>query len=254
MVSEISYQKHFIQEINMNLERQILTSKKEIININTDDVLITDHFRNTNNYADIVLNQLNSDRFYDPIFENENDLVVLDIGANIGLFSLFAHDSCKNIYSIEPTPAHYRILQEMTSNYANIHPINVAVHNSNQNIDFFISHENSTMNSSVNQYGTKIQVEAMTLKSLIDRLELDHVDFIKCDIEGSEMVALTENTIGEVKDIVDSWFLEVHATDNELLKGIDSLRANKAKLKNIFESQGYGVQELREDALYVYKE
>jgi len=238
----------------MNLERQIFTSKKEIININTDDVLIIDHFSNPNNYADIVLNQLNGDRFYDPIFENESDLTVLDIGANIGLFSLFAHDSCKNIYSIEPTPAHFRILQELTGKYPNIHPINLAVHNTNDNIDFYISHENSTMNSSVNHYGTKITVEALTIKSLIDRLGLEHVDFIKCDIEGSEMAALNYNTIDEVKDIVDSWFIEVHATDDEYLKGIDSLRANKAKLKNTFESHGYGVQELREDALYVYKE
>lgn len=238
----------------MNIERQILTSKKNIVNIQTDDVLIIDHFQNQSNYADIVLNQINGDRFYDPIFENEDDLVILDIGANIGLFTLFAHDSCKNIYSVEPTPAHYRILQEMTANYPNIHPVNIAVHNSNDNIDFYISHENSTMNSTVNQYGTKIQVEALTLKSLVDRLGLDHVDFVKCDIEGSEMVALTDQTVGEVKDIVDSWFIEVHATDNEQLRGIDSLRANKAKLKTVFENQGYGVQELREDALYVYKE
>lgn len=238
----------------MNLHRQIYTSKKNIIDIKTEDELIIDHFRNPNNYADIVLNQINSDRFYDPIFEEEKDLVMLDIGANVGLFSLFAHDSCKVIYAVEPTPNHFRILQEMTASYANINPINVAVHNENTNIDFYISDENSTMNSSVNQYGTKINVEAMTLKGLIDHLKLDHVDFIKCDIEGSEMVALNETTIGEVKDIVDSWFLEVHATDTEDLKGIDSLRANKAKLKNIFESQGYGVQELREDALYVYKE
>ncbi len=238
----------------MNLHRQLYTSKKNIIEINTEDDLIVEHFQNPNNYADIVLNQINSDRFYDPIFEDEKDLVVLDIGANVGLFSLFAHDSCKAIYSVEPTPNHFRILQEMTSKHSNIHPINIAVHNQNTNIDFYISNENSTMNSSVNQYGTKIQVEAMTLKALIDHLGLDHVDFVKCDIEGSEMVALTEKTIGEVKDIVDSWFLEVHATDNELLKGIDSLRANKTKLKNIFESQGYGVQELREDSLYVYKE
>lgn len=238
----------------MNLHRQLYTSKKNIIDIKTEDDLIIDHFRNPNNYADIVLNQINSDRFYDPIFEGEQDLVMLDIGANIGLFSLFAQDSCKAIYSVEPTPNHFRILQEMTAGYANINPINIALHNENTNIDFYISDENSTMNSSVNQYGTKITVEAMTLKGLIEHLKLDHVDFIKCDIEGSEMVALNETTIGEVKDIVDSWFLEVHATDTEDLKGIDSLRANKAKLKNIFQSQGYGVQELREDALYVYKE
>lgn len=238
----------------MKLERQLYTSGKSVINIESQDEMIINHFASPNNYADIVLNQINTDRFYDPIFEGEQDLVILDIGANIGLFSLYAHDTAKAVYSVEPTPDHYRILQELTGSYSNIHPINMAVHNSNGVIDFYISDENSTMNSSVNQYGTKIQVESMTIRNLIEHLKLEHVDFVKCDIEGSEMAALTEQTISEVKDIVDTWFIEVHATDNESIKGIDSLRANKALLKTLFENQGYGVQEIREDSLYVYKE
>jgi FkbM family methyltransferase len=238
----------------MTLERQILTSKKSLMQLSTDDEAIIEHFANRNNYADIVLYQLNTDRFYDPIFDGEQDLTILDIGANIGLFSLYAHDSCKNIYAVEPTPNHFKILQQLTSSCSNVTPLNLAVHNEDTEIDFYISEENSTMNSSVNQYGTRIRVEAITIKSLIDRLNLDHVDFVKCDIEGSEMQALTEQTVGAVKDIVDCWFIEVHATDNDTLKGIDSLRDNKAKLKLIFENQGYSVQEYREDALYVYKE
>jgi FkbM family methyltransferase len=238
----------------MRLERKILTSKQQVVDIMSEDDLICNHFLNSNNYADIVLNQLNQDRFYDPIFEGEENLTILDIGGNIGLFSLYVHDCADKVYSVEPTPDHFRILQELTANYPNIQPINIALHNSDTTLDFFISEENSTMNSSVNQYGKKIQVEGMTLKSLIDKLGLEHVDFVKCDIEGSEMVALTEETIAPVKDIIDSWFIEVHATDNEYLKGIDSLRANKATLKSIFEKLGYGVQELREDALYVYKD
>jgi len=238
----------------MKLERKILTSKNNVVDIITEDEMICNHFLNSNNYADIVLNQLNQDRFYDPIFEGEENLNILDIGGNIGLFSLYVHDSANTVYSIEPTPDHFRILQELTANYPNIQPINVALHNSDTALDFYISDENSTMNSSVNQYGKKIQVEGLTLKSLIDKLGLEHIDFIKCDIEGSEMLALSEETVAPVKDIVDSWFIEVHATDTEYLKGIDSLRANKATLKSMFEKLGYGVQELREDALYVYKD
>lgn len=238
----------------MTIKRQLLTSKRNIVEFESDSSLTENHFNNPNNYADIVLNQINTDRFYDPIFEDEQDLVILDIGGNIGLFSLYVHDRCKNVYAIEPTPSHFEILKELTETIPNIIPINLAIHNENTNIDFYISEENSTMNSSVNKYGKQITVEAVTIKSLINRLNLDHVDFIKCDIEGSEMAALTEQTIGEVKDLVDSWFIEVHATDSETLKGIDSLRANKAYLKSIFENYGYGVQEIREDALYVYKE
>jgi hypothetical protein len=110
------------------------------------------------------------------------------------------------------------------------------------------------MNSSVNKYGTKVEVQARTLATLIKELDLEHVDFVKCDIEGSEMAALTDETVGAVKDIVDAWFIEVHATDDETLKGIDSLRHNRGQLIEIFKRQGYAAQILREDSLYIYKD
>lgn len=238
----------------MTIYRQLLTSNNKLIDIVSENKDIESHFNNSANYADIVLNQINNDRFYDPIFEGESNLTVLDIGGNIGLFSLYIQDKCKNIYTVEPTPSHFQILQELTSPYANIQPLNIALHNEDTNIDFYISEENSTMNSSVNKYGTKIEVQALTIGSLISELELPHVDFIKCDIEGSEMSALTDQTISEVKDIVDSWFVEVHATDTDELKGLDSLLHNRAQLIEIFERHGYSAQIMREDSLYIYKE
>jgi len=238
----------------MTLKRKLLTSNNEIIDIVSDDILAQEHFSNKSNFADVVLDQINLDRFYDPIFDGEQDLTIIDLGGNIGLFSLFIHDKAKAVYAIEPTPNHFHILKELTKDYDNIYPINLALHNQDTTIDFYISEENSTMNSSVNKYGTKVEVTAMTLASFIKDLNLTHVDFIKCDIEGSEMSAITDETVGAVKDIVDSWFIEVHATDDENLKGIDSLRANREKLVAIFERQGYATQQLREDSLYIYKD
>lgn len=238
----------------MTLKRRLLTSNNEIIDIISDDILAQEHFSNKSNFADVVLDQINLDRFYDPIFDGEQDLTIIDLGGNIGLFSLFIHDKAKAVYAVEPTPNHFHILKELTKDYDNIYPINLALHNQDTTIDFYISEENSTMNSSVNKYGTKVEVTAMTLASIIKDLNLTHVDFIKCDIEGSEMSAITDETVGAVKDIVDSWFIEVHATDDENLKGIDSLRANREKLVAIFERQGYATQQLREDSLYIYKD
>jgi len=238
----------------MTLKRRLLTSNNEIIDIISDDILAQEHFSNKSNFADVVLDQINLDRFYDPIFDGEQDLTIIDLGGNIGLFSLFIHDKAKAVYAVEPTPNHFHILKELTKDYDNIYPINLALHNQDTTIDFYISEENSTMNSSVNKYGTKVEVTAMTLASIIKDLNLTHVDFIKCDIEGSEMSAITDETVGAVKDIVDSWFIEVHATDDENLKGINSLRANREKLVAIFERQGYATQQLREDSLYIYKD
>ena len=49
-----------------------------------------------------------------PKFEIETDDVVLDIGAHIGLFTLFASQFCTNgkIYCFEPIKENFELLQE----------------------------------------------------------------------------------------------------------------------------------------------
>jgi hypothetical protein len=232
----------------MTLRRQLLTTKHNVIDIVTEDALAEAHFANPSNFADVVLNQINNDRFMDAIFQGDG-LTVLDIGGNIGLFSLFAQDRCKAVYSIEPTPNHFHILKELTKGYANIHLLNYAVSNENTTIDFYINEENTTMNSINNKYGVKVEVKAKTLKTIINELGLTHVDFVKCDIEGSEMVALTEQTVSAVKDIVDHWFVEVHATENGSL----SIEYNRSKIAEVFRNVGYNVQDYRHDGLYISK-
>jgi len=237
----------------MTLRRQLLTSNQSVIDIVSDDPQTENHFANPSNFADIVLNQINNDRFYDQIFDGEENLTVIDIGGNIGLFTLYAQDRSKVIYSIEPTPDHFHILKELTKDYKNVIPLNIAVSNENRIIDFYINESNTTMNSLANKYGTKVEVEAKTLKSIINDLNLTHVDFIKCDIEGSEMIALTDDTVSEVKDLVDCWFIEVHATDvtTDSYQWAAALEKNRRTLADIFTRQGYEVQDYRHDGLFI---
>lgn len=231
------------------LKRQLLTSKRKIIDIESDSQDLIDHFSDTNNYADVVLNQINTDRFYDTFFNGKDDIVVLDIGANIGLFSLYVHDTAKQVYAVEPTPSHFQKLLQMTKNYDNIKPLNIALHDKDEPIQFFTCEFNSTMNSSVNRYenSVPVDVQGKTLRSIIDEQGLTHVDFVKCDIEGSEVAALTLETISAVKDIVDTWFLEVHATYNK------STQDNRFDLIQLFKKAGYKAEPRIHDVIVVTK-
>jgi len=237
----------------MTLRRQMKTSKNNIIDIVSDDVRTEDHFSNPSSYADAVLTQINEEQIYDEIFDDEDNLTILDIGANIGLFSLYAQDSSVAIYAIEPTPSHFEILQDLTKDYPSVHRLQYAVHNEDTTIDFYVNEENSTMNSSKIEYGTKISVQARTIYSIINELQLDHVDFVKCDIEGSELTALTIETVGAVKDIVDCWFIEVHAPSAPYEIWKDELEKNRRHIASVFENCNYQVQDLRHDGLFVSK-
>ena len=230
----------------MTLHRQLLTSKHQTIDITSDRQETIDHFNNGANFADVVLNQINTDRLYDRFFEGKTDAVVLDIGGNIGLFSLYVQDSVKQVIAVEPTPNHFAILSELTADYPTVTLVNRALHSSNEDIAFYISGHNSTMNSTVNQYGERVTVKGITLASLLEAYDLDSVDFVKCDIEGSEMAALTDETIGAVALKIKEWFIEVHATDR-------GLEENRRILAEVFKRQGYSVDDYRVDGLHVYK-
>ena len=197
---------------------KIKTAKNNVINVESTDKDIIDHFADTANHTKEIIEQLYVEAFYDKLFSGKENLVVLDIGANIGLFSLYFQDQAKMVYSVEPTPSHFSKLKRLTADYPKITPLNIALSNRDADIDFFICSDNTTMNSiatrSDSEYTETITVKGCTIATLLDDLKLDHVDFIKCDIEGSEFVALTDETIGSVKDKVACWYVECHNNDN----------------------------------------
>jgi FkbM family methyltransferase len=231
------------------IERFLITSNKNKIKIYSENIDTIKHFNLQKSYADFIINQINTDKIYDLFLNNiENkNLTVLDIGANIGLFSLFIQDRSKVVYSLEPTPSHFKILKELTNEYSNITPIEVALNNFDNEIDFYLCENNTTKNSIKNIYDKKIIVKGIKLESLIKNLNLDHVDIVKCDIEGSEMIALTDELISPVKDIVYNWFIEVHATDDF------SKQENRDIIKDILEKNNYNVIYYGIDTIHAFK-
>jgi len=88
----------------------------------------------------VHLNRYETDYVYKEIFEDQcylrhgihlqDDAVVLDIGANIGLFSLFVMSRCANasIYACEPAPMVYDILKANCDAYGSrVRTLNVGV-------------------------------------------------------------------------------------------------------------------------------
>jgi FkbM family methyltransferase len=234
------------------IERLIKTSQQQDFVYKSEQSDVTAWFDNPENYTDVILKQINEDRMYDPIFAGRTDMTVLDLGANCGLFSLYAADSCKKLIAVEPTPKTFDVLQEIVRDHANITPLQLAVGPHNEMISFFIN-ENSTTNSMLNRNGTETQVQCMTLETLFHMQGLDHVDFIKCDIEGSEMQALTDATLGPVADKVKFWFVEVHQTDVKENAWPGNLGANRQQLAELFQRHGYQTDLVIHDQLFAWK-
>jgi len=148
-------------------------------------------------YFDLIWEKEESEFFRNNIKEGMN---VLDIGANIGYFSLlfskWIGDKGK-VYSFEPDPINFDfLLKNIHANRAgNISCFQKAVSNCNGNVSLFLSEKNKGDHRIFDFYvfeddnnRKSIDVECVTLDSILPADE--KIDFIKMDIQGAEYLAL----------------------------------------------------------------
>ena len=122
--------------------------------------------------------------------------VIIDIGANIGyytlIFSRLAGPKGK-IYAFEPETSNFDILQKniKTNSCENVLTINNAVSDKNQKLKFFISNDDCGKHSLVDSKEAQgfVEVDAVTLDDFF-RSNPIKPDFVKIDIEGAEFSAL----------------------------------------------------------------
>jgi FkbM family methyltransferase len=138
----------------------------------------------------------------------EKDDVLIDAGANFGLFSIFSsHIIGKEgkIYSFEPVERTKEFLEKniKNNNIDNCIVVKKALGESNKEVDIFINDKNLEESSLVinNLLRRKEKIKQIKLDDFIKDNNIQKVDFIKADIEGAErnMLRGAEKTIKKFK-------------------------------------------------------
>jgi FkbM family methyltransferase len=146
--------------------------------------------------------------------------VVLDLGAYSGLTSILFKDIVGEDGVVVAVDADSVNVQAMRKNFAlykrttdlDINLIEGAVWSDSLGVEFSTE---GNMGSSAIQFvgagrGSQIKVPSFTLSKIIDKYELDKVNFIKCDIEGAE------SRIFEDADFMNNFhpamIIEIHPT------------------------------------------
>lgn len=174
---------------------------------------------------------------------NEGDCI-FDVGANIGLFSLFISGLQKQvkIYAFEPIKQIFDVLQANVRlhSLANISLFNYGLSSKNQSDMLFTFYPNMAGNSTVRPVEKVEQQEVMnarlnkemveylfqseqvkgevkTLSFVMNELDIKSIDLLKIDVEGEEykvLQGINQNDWRKIKQIV----AEVHDREGRLDK------------------------------------
>ena len=145
-------------------------------------------------------------------FEIRNDDNVIDVGAHIGFFALYASQFCKNgkIFCFEPVKENYDLLlyNIKLNNIKNIFSYNCAVSNTNKYVKVFL-HSDKTAHSIHVPSHEFVEIKSLTLQEIFDSNKLERCDYLKLDCEGSEydiIESLPEEYFKKIKKI----YIEYH--------------------------------------------
>ena len=170
---------------------------------------------------------------------------IIDAGANIGIVTIFFANKYKNaiIIAIEPEDKNYELLVKNTKNYSNVTTIKAALWNTCGEISLFESNSNYGFQVGLNKPdGKEVKqlTKAITISEIMDEFNMDSIDILKIDIEGSEKKVFEscKNWIEKTKCII----VELH---ERIKKG-----CNKEFFRNVKIFDKFGC---RNDNLFLSK-
>lgn len=181
----------------------------------------------------------------------EKNSVILDIGANIGWYSILFSKRLlgTTIYSFEPIEETYRyLITNITLNKSvNVFPFNFGLSDKQGSSTYYYFPGGSVLASEKNLISSSKAKETVckveTLDKFISSQNISKLDLIKCDVEGAEL-SVIKGGINAIKKLVpiifielfERWTLQFNYHPNDVIRilkdeGYECFLANKDRLE-----------------------
>ena len=168
----------------------------------------------------------------------DKDSVIFDIGANLGWYTLniLKDMETRYVYCFEPIKETYLKLEETLNinKLENYNIYNYGLYNENKNLEFFYNTVESGASSiaDLRELDTtkKVSCTVMKMDDFIKENNIERLDFIKCDVEGSELFVYQGGieSIKKFKPIIFSemlrkWSAKFNYHPNDIIKLLESI-------------------------------
>lgn len=197
-----------------------------------------------------IINEIYVIKEYDKLINKiKKESVVIDIGGQIGVFSIYAALKNKDVkvYSYEPFEENYEILKKnisLNKLQNKIIPIKLGVSGKKERREFILCDENTGGHGFYCTDGSKkISINTISLKDIFENNKIKKCDYLKMDCEGAEYEILL-NASKKLLKKINSISMEYHKNGD-----VD-------KLKNFLEKNDFKViikNDLGEGMLYAEK-
>lgn len=184
---------------SLGYQGTLLLFKRYIKTYEYFDILLPKYshsFSLRNNTSDIcVFYQVFLAKSYHINFEIEPKIII-DCGANIGLSTIYFKNRFPDskIISIEPEQSNFEQLVKNTQKYSNVFCVNSGIWNKTTNL--IVKNNNSgNWGFMVEEvvYKNKDTISALSINDVMVKYEIDQIDILKIDIEGSEKELFESN-------------------------------------------------------------
>lgn len=187
-----------------------------------------------------IYKEIYFDGVYVDIFNTKKDMVVVDVGANIGVVSDYMRKYCKKLYAIEPSTEHFEALKKNKefNEWDNTEVFNIAIADIDGEMDLLLNEGNRTMHSlnhgktaervksewavksaPLAPYTSSEKVKTMAMDTFFKENNIEKCDFMKFDVEGAEDMILRSVGFKRVAEKISAIEVEFHYPNwQELVK------------------------------------
>ncbi len=164
---------------------------------------------------------------YMEVLNQQKDMTIIDMGANIGVTVQHFQPHAKKIYAIEPSTEHFTALKKNKefNNWDNVELFNEATSDKDGDMMLNTNDGNRTCNSIILNYqGGSETVKTRSMDSFFEDNKIEHVDFLKSDTEGAEDLIFRSEGFKKIASKIDNIMIEFHyPTWMDLVRYIESL-------------------------------
>lgn len=164
-----------------------------------------------------------------PGMENIESPVIVDVGANVGVFSLYVKlmNPSAELYCYEPAPNALSLLHQNLNNHEDVVVHECGLSNVHGTAQIQLNARNTGQSSLIkgaNNLLGEVEIELREGVSIFSDNQIEDIDILKIDTEGSEVAILQSlsegGKLGKIKFIVLEYHSEFDRREiDQLLKG-----------------------------------